>query len=347
MQQQFLGLTMPVFTAFGWAGEEQALKYALSQLEEFIRRLHATLPRRAQSNLPFFGLDKESQAVYLATDKDAEEGAYIAFHARPLSLELQLAIADQMALSRAWSAANQEPERWRAFLQDLEGEWTLHVKQMQLDEESGERTSYQDLYKDDVDELDDEATESLTSRAQFLNGEPQWVVPMYLSRRISAEQAAAMGTSILDVMAEQIEALMPLLEFLTGKTPAKKAKVKEPKPKAKKITQEELDPESQFVHVAQLKPLHIRRGFINLTPQHWDFFAQSARATTRDVKINFEDTIDLESSVWRLSSNDMARIVLGDAARKWLQETFGAGDKIQIVATELQDEEIEIRLEPI
>lgn len=338
---------MPVFTAFGWAGEEQALNYALSQLEEFIRQLHASLPRRAQNNLPFFGLDKESQAVYLASDKDAEEGAYIAFHARPLSLELQLAIRDQGALSRAWSAADQEPERWRQFLQDLEGEWTLHVKQMQVDDESGERTSYQDLFKDDVEALDEEASESVSSRANFLNGEPQWVVPMFVSRRITAEQAAAMGTAIVDVMAEQIEQLMPLLEFLTGKIPAKKAKVKEPKPKAKKVTQEELDPESQFVHVAHLKPLHIRRGFINLTPRHWDFFAQSARATTRDVKINFEDTIDLESAVWRLSSNDMARIVLGDAARKWLQETFGPGDKIQIVATERDDEEVEIRLEPI
>lgn len=338
---------MPVFTAFGWAGEEQALKFALSQLEEFIRQLHASLPRRAQSNLPFFGLDKDSQSVYLASEKDAEEGAYIAFYARPLSLELQLAITDQMALSQAWSAADQEPERWRKFLLDLEGEWSLHVKQMQVDDESGERTSYQDLFKDDAEALDEEASESVSSRANFLNGEPQWVVPMFVSRRISAEQAAAMGKAIVDVMAEQIEQLMPLFEFLTGKTPAKKAKVKEPKPKAKKVTEEELDPESQFVHVAQLKPLHIRRGFINLTPRHWDFFAESARATTRDVKINFEDTIDLESAVWRLSSNDMARIVLGDAARTWLQESFGPGDKIQIVATELDDDEIEIRLEPI
>ena len=57
--------------------------------------------------------------------------------------------------------------------------------------------------------------------------------------------------------------------------------------------------------------------------------------------------MDLESSVWRLSSNDMARIVLGDAARQWLQETFGPDDQVQIVATELDDDEIEIRLEPI
>lgn len=337
---------MPVFTAFGWAGEEQALKYAISQLEEFVRRLHATLPRRAQTNLPFFGLDRESQSVYLASEKDAEEGAYIAFHARPLSLEIQLALADQMALSRAWSAADQEPQRWRKFLQDLDGEWTLHVKQMQL-EDDGERTSYQDLFKDSVEELDEESAESVSSRAQFLNGEPQWVVPMYASRRISAEQVAAMGTEILDVMAEQVEQLMPLFEFLMGKTPAKKAKKAKAPKKAKKVTEEELDPDTQFVHVARLKPLHIRRGFINLTPRHWDFFAQSARATTRKVKVNFEDTVDLESAVWRLSSNDMARIVLGEAAREWLQDTFGPEDQVQIVATELDDDEIEIRLEPI
>ena len=337
---------MPVFTAFGWAGEEQALKYAISQLEEFIRRLHANLPRRAQTNLPFFGLDEESQSVYLASEENAEEGAYIAFHARPLSLEIQLAIADQMALSQAWSAADQEPQRWRKFLQDLEGEWTLLVKQMQV-EDDGEATSYQELFKDNVEELDEESAESVGSRARFLNGEPQWLVPMYVGRRISAEQVATMGTAILDVMAEEVEQLMPLLEFLTGKTPAKRAKKTGTPKKAKKVTEEDLDPDSQFVHVAKLKPLHLRRGFINLTPTHWDFFAQSARATTREVKVNFEDTVDLESSVWRLSSNDMARIVLGDAAREWLQKTFGPEDDVQIVATELDEDEIEIRLEPI
>ena len=30
---QFNGLTMPVFTAFGWAGEETAIQFALSQLD--------------------------------------------------------------------------------------------------------------------------------------------------------------------------------------------------------------------------------------------------------------------------------------------------------------------------
>jgi hypothetical protein len=347
MQQQFIGLTMPVFNAFGWAGEEQALKYALTQLDEFVQRLHATLSRRAQSNLPAFGLDRESQSAYLAVDQEPEEDAYIAFYARPLSLELQLAINEQMALSKAWTACQQEPQRWRQFLQDLEGEWTLHVKQMQVDDESGERTSYQDLFKDNVAALDEETAESVTSRAHFLNGEPQWVVPMYISRRFPAEQVSAMGTAIIDVMAEQVDALMPLLEFLIGKTPAKQVKKAKPStPKAKRVTPEELDPETQFVHVTQLKPLHIRRGFINLTPQHWDFFAKSARSTTRDVKISFEDTLDLESAVWRLSSNDMARIVLGEAARAWLQESFGPDDKVQIVATEM-DDEIEIRLEPI
>ena len=41
--EEFTGLGMPVFTAFGWAGEETAQKYAYSQLEQFIALLHANL----------------------------------------------------------------------------------------------------------------------------------------------------------------------------------------------------------------------------------------------------------------------------------------------------------------
>src|SRR5690606_6971052 len=169
MQQQFVGLTMPVFTAFGWAGEEQALNFALSQLEEFIASLHASLPRRVQNQLPFFGMNRESQIVYLSADQDPEKEVYVAFVARPLSLELQLAVTDEMAIGRALKAADNTPQRWRELLQSLEGEWTLHLKQMQVDEDSGERTSYQDLFKDTVDKLDAEMAESLSSRAAFLH----------------------------------------------------------------------------------------------------------------------------------------------------------------------------------
>ena len=47
---------MPVFSAFGWAGEENALKYALSQLQLFIESLYLRLPADARDDLPAFGL---------------------------------------------------------------------------------------------------------------------------------------------------------------------------------------------------------------------------------------------------------------------------------------------------
>lgn len=47
----FTGLTMPVFTAFGWAGEETAIKFAFTQLEAFIGALHVNLPRTVQMEL--------------------------------------------------------------------------------------------------------------------------------------------------------------------------------------------------------------------------------------------------------------------------------------------------------
>ena len=47
---------MPVFSAFGWAGEENALKFALSQLQLFIETLYARLPADAREELPAFGL---------------------------------------------------------------------------------------------------------------------------------------------------------------------------------------------------------------------------------------------------------------------------------------------------
>jgi len=49
---QFTGLPMPVFTAFGWAGEETAIKFALEQLELFIQQLHAGLSKGAREMKP-------------------------------------------------------------------------------------------------------------------------------------------------------------------------------------------------------------------------------------------------------------------------------------------------------
>ncbi|MDT8305798.1 MAG: hypothetical protein RRC07_07670 [Anaerolineae bacterium] len=351
MQQQFLGLTMPVFTAFGWAGEEAALNFALSQLEAFIHELHANLSRSVQNYLPYAGLNRDVQTVFLATSEQIEDDVFIAFFVRPMSLEIQLGITDAKALSRTLKSAEAAPQRFRELLEALGPGWSLYIKQMEVDEESDKRTSYQDLFKDDVSALDDEAMTALVSRASFLNGESKWATPLYISRRFPSEQIAAMGRSVVPVMAEQIDALQPLLEFLMGKTPAKKDKEQEvAKSKAAtrlaEATDEALEADQQFVFETVLKPLHIRRGFINLTSHHWDFFAESARATTRDVIVSYEDKVDRESAVWRLASNDMARIVLGEAARAWLERTFFPDERIQLVATKRDDDEIEIVLGP-
>ena len=350
-QKQFAGLTMPVFTAFGWAGEEAALEYALDQLEQFITSLHTRLSRRAQTNLPFFGLDRDGQLVYLSAEEDPGEDVYIAFHPRPLSLELQLAVTDDEAIGRALKAANTQPQKWRELLQDLGADWELHVKQMEADEGGGDPTSYQDLFKDSVATLDEQSAESISSRAYFLNGEPQWVTPIFVSWRIPAEQVATMGTDVVSVMADAIDEMMPLVEFMMGKVEVEAKKVtgtagKATKAKSKQVDREEIQPDEQFTYVAELRPLHIRKGFVNLTPQHWDFFARSARSTTRSVTVAFEDKIEKGGSVWRLSSNDMARVVLNDAAREWLNDNFAPDDKLQVTATKFNDEEIEVVLEP-
>lgn len=200
-----------------------------------------------------------------------------------------------------------------------------------------------------MDELDLEKTRSLASRAYFLNGEPQWVTPLFLSRRVQAEQVAAMGLDIVRVMAERVSELEGMVEFMTGRDarpkPAK-ARVREraPRPEAKPET---LDPDSQFVYVTRLKPLHIRRGFVNLTAAHWEFFATTARATTRDITVNFDDNVDQSSSVWRLSSDDTARIVLSEAVQRWLEDNFDADDRVQVTATKLENDQIEVLLEPV
>jgi hypothetical protein len=43
----------------------------------------------------------------------------------------------------------------------------------------------------------------------------------------------------------------------------------------------------------------------------------------------------------------MARLVLGEAARNWLEETFAPDERIQLVATKRDDDRIEIVLGPV
>jgi hypothetical protein len=100
----------------------------------------------------------------------------------------------------------------------------------------------------------------------------------------------------------------------------------------------------QFNYISILKPLHIRRGFVNLTPNHWPFFAVTARTETRPVILKYDGHTDKKSAVWRLVPNDQARLVLSPQVQQWLEENFSPEERIQITALKLADEEIQITL---
>lgn len=349
-QQQFVGLTMPVFTAFGWAGEETAQKFALSQLEEFINRLHVNLPRDIQTRFPFFGLDRSGQSIYLAASSQAETAPFFAFYARPLSFEMQFAIRDRMALSKAWGACEANPDRWLRLMHGLEPGWSLRVQQMEYDEESGEATFYQDLFKDDVSVMDLETAVQVSARAGFLNGEPKWIVPLTMSLRVPSEQVAMMGAKVIDVVGEWLRDFMPLYDALIKREAgaAKKApKPAAPRPKPEPVPEEPKIAREQFTYVSRLQPLHIRQGFVNLTPEHWPFFASGARSTMREVTVAYDDRHDNSAAVWRLAPSDQARVVLSGKAQEWLEDNFEANDRIQVTASKLEDDVIEVKLEAV
>jgi hypothetical protein len=96
--------------------------------------------------------------------------------------------------------------------------------------------------------------------------------------------------------------------------------------------------------VSELKPLHIRRGFVNLTPNHWPFFALNARTETRAVIVKYDDQVNKKSAVWRLVPNDQARVVLAPPVQEWLEENFSPSDRIQVIALKLGDDDIQITL---
>jgi hypothetical protein len=352
----FTGLSMPVFTAFGWAGEETAINYALDQLELFARALHNNLSRQAKGDLPFAGLSRANQSAFISSSESPEADLHIAFFVRPLSLEMQIAITDTKALVKALKNAEAQPVMAHRLITELGPEWSFRLQQMQVDEESGEKVHYLDLFKDSITALSPETSVDVMSKAAYLNSEDKWVTPIYLSRRFPAEQAAAMGLRITDVLRDQIEDMLPLIHFLTGRRATGKRKAK---PKARTVkpmmggkADEEtavsletiLKPEDGFTHVAQIKPLHLRRGFINLTPAHWPFFALNSRTETRPVTIYYDGVYDKDSAVWRMLPNDMARVVLSPAVRHWFEENFNENDEVQVSVTKLDNDEIQISL---
>lgn len=346
---QFNGLTMPVFTAFGWAGEETAVNFALSQMEIFVESLYYNLPRAMQDQFVAHGIDRASKSAFLSTTPDPEAGLIVVFNARPMSLETSIAISDKATLAKAYTSAEAQPNTIYTLLEELGRDWKLRIQQMEIDEESGTNALYQDLYKDGIDSLDQETLIAVISRAAYLNGESKWVVPLYVSYFANSEKVAAMGTRIIPVSVENIEKLMPLVEFLTGKVRKKKARTKKtPKPRPTPEPVKQMSgKEEQFTYISELKALHLRRGFINLTPEHWPFFAVNVRTETRPVTIHYGELKDEKSSVWRLVQNDQARITLSPAVHHWLEENFDVQDFIQVTAVKKSQDEIHITLAPV
>jgi hypothetical protein len=357
--EDFTGLGMPVFTAFGWAGEETAQNYAYSQLEQFIVLIHANMSRDLQEELPYPGLSIADQSVYLSATENVEEDVHIAFNARPLSLEVQLALTDKTALQRALKQIAKDPQVFLNLLQQLDPGWEFRIQQVQVDEETGERANYQDIYKGPIAELNEENIEELIEKADYLNSDEKWVTPIYLSLRIPSDQAAAMQGSIIPVMTERINLLAPIIPILRGRSTKKgvaaKAAVKSketPKPKQSVPTQVMEQPQKplskdEFTYISELKPLHINRGFINMTPEYWPFFAINARTESRPVTVVGGDMRDGDCAVWRLQPNDLARLVLGPKAHRWLEDHFVAGDYIKLVSTRINDSDIQIVLDPL
>ncbi|MEZ4517329.1 MAG: hypothetical protein R3C44_11010 [Chloroflexota bacterium] len=359
--KDFTGLPMPVFTAFGWEGEENALKYALSELELFITALYNRLPAPARAEFQTYGLSTEGQNAYLSTGTTYDDEAFIAFNARPMSFEILFGITDKTALSKGLAAVNKDLPAAHHALMQLDPGWTLRIQQMQIDEDTGERAHHQDLYKDSVVNLSEETAAEVFARAAYLNEEDLWVTPVYLSMRIPSDRVAAMDSTILTVSADLVMALVPVLNALLGRKPKKKAK-KTSKPKAAPVVTGPTvisegedrasaatltDSADSFTYVSELMPLHLRRGFINLTTAHWPFFALNARAQTRDVTVVFDGRQDRHCSVWRLQPDDQARLVLGPQVHDWVEENFASSDHVQVTARKLDNDEIRITLEPV
>jgi hypothetical protein len=262
-------------------------------------------------------------------------------------------------LSKGLAAINKDPVAAHHVITQIDPSWTLRVQQMQVDMETGERAHHLDLFKDSVGNFTEEQAREVFGRAAYLTEEDKWITPVYLSLRLPSERAAAMGLAILDVSLDLVSALMPTLRLFTGRKPKKSRSTKTTRAKAPRgadaveetptgeptITGHIKSMADSFTYVADLKPLHIRRGFINLTPAHWPFFAASSRAETRDVTVVFGGRQDRHSSVWRLQPDDQARIVLGPQVHEWLEENFGSSESIRVLARRLDNDEIRITLE--
>jgi hypothetical protein len=220
---------------------------------------------------------------------------------------------------------------------------------MEHDPETKEATHYKDLYKDTIANLTLENSTEILKQAAYLNSEEKWIVPLFISHRTSAERVATMGKELIPETLEEINRLVPVVRFLTGKVRKSKKKATsrrkiaiEDTPTGEPADVANLE---RFVYVSEIKPLHIRRGFVNLTPQHWPFFAINRRTETRPITLNYGEHSDNKSSVWRLVQGDQVRVVLSPAAQKWMEDNFEPNDLLQVTAVKPDAERIVIKLE--
>ncbi len=359
---------MPVFTAFGWAGEANAIKFALEHLDLFIKTIYSNLSPQAKAALPFWGMNQEAQTVYLATNADPERGPYIAFYARPMLFEMRISITDKAAINRGLKTAEKSINSWHHIITELGEDWHLHLQQNHIDEESGEVSFYNDLYKDGVEKFDPESCETITGRAAFLNSEVKWITPVHLSYRLDSQLAAGMSNKLINLVIEQIDKSLPFLKVFArqqkgsltsiGKSKSttrtkkrgvtkkvtNKSEEEIKKAKGSKAAAEAPQPE-EFSYTASLKKLHLRKGFINMTSKHWPFFAKTARTETREVSVYYDGKYDEKSTVWRLQPDNVARLVLGDESHRWLEDNFSTDARIQLQVVRLEGDKIQIRLQ--
>jgi hypothetical protein len=361
MELMFNGLTMPVFTAFGWAGEEAALKFAFSQLQLFVQSLHQALPREMQTYFPNFGVDEEAQCAYLARNQAIESDLYITFHARPMAFRITVNMTDRAILLPSFKRIQEDASQFFRVVSSLDPEWSLRLQQMEYNAETDESIHYKDLYKDSVATLTLETAADLVARAEYLNSErDRWLAPFYMMRSMPSEFVSSMGSDVVREITKELDSVRPALFVLSKPTARATARPKKKKatPVAATVEKVVVDGDSaedeadavvleQISYVATLKPLHLRKGFINMTPAEWPFFTINARTTTREVTIVFDNQHDKDGTVWRLSPNDQARLVLGNKSSRWLRDYFEAEDKIKLVSVKQLDGSIEVGLEPI
>ena len=351
----FNGLTMPVFNAFGFISTPEALKYALEQVEQFILMLHATMPREAQVIFNHKGLDQETQGVYLARSFDVAQDVNMTFHAKPAAMRWAINLTERNTLARALATIQRQPDHWISCLEKLGDAWELRCQQMEFDPETGEATHYHDLFKDPVTVLTSQVSAELIDRLSYLNTQDKWIAPIYLSKRMSAQYCADLGMGLITQLGTEIEEMLPLLRLLTGGVrPTGTAANSKKKPNSTTRAQEKGQVTSasdvlenrveQFTYTAKLAPLHLRKGFINMTAAHWPFFSINNRTEVREIILKYDGNTDRKSSVWRLNPNNIARIVLSERAQIWLEDNFNTDDEIQVVATKRTNDEIEVEL---